>query len=262
MPELPEVEVLRRELAPGLSGKKITGVSLNDPRLVLPRARIEGKRIHSLDRLGKYLLLPFQEGGILAIHLGMTGQLRLEGADPPVQHKRASFVLDSGAYLLFIDPRKFGNIAFFEKREILEGKLGIDPLSSNFTLSRFLALLRGKRRLKDFLLDQRSIAGIGNIYASEILFHARLHPERSLSSLSPEEQERLFSAIREVLDMAIAAKGTTIRDFRRPSGEEGNFQEFLAVYGKTTCPRCGTPIVRKVIASRSTYFCPRCQPPG
>lgn len=259
MPELPEVEVLRRELEPVLSGKGIREVRLADPLLVLPKTKVEGKTIHSLERLGKYLIFAFCEGGILAIHLGMTGQLRVEEEDLPVQHKRASFVLTSGACLLFIDPRKFGKITFLDERRMLEEKLGVDPFSQEFTFPKFLSLLEGKRRLKDFLLDQRYIAGIGNIYASEILFRARLHPERPLLSLSSEEKARLFAAIREVLEAAIAAKGTTIRDFRRPSGEEGGFQEFLAVYGKRMCPGCGAPLVRKVIASRSTYFCPRCQ---
>ncbi|MBC7216705.1 MAG: DNA-formamidopyrimidine glycosylase [Candidatus Caldatribacterium sp.] len=259
MPELPEVEVLRRELEPVLLEKKICRVHLWDPRLRLPREEIESKTVAALERLGKYLLLALREGGFLVFHLGMTGQFEVTREDFPRRHKRVSLMLSSGEYLLFLDPRKFGKAFFLENRKILEEELGIDPLSRDFTFENFTALLRGKRRLKDFLLDQRKIAGIGNIYASEILFRARLHPERSLSSLTQEEKERLFFSILGVLEEAIAAKGTTIRDFRRPSKETGNFQDFLLVYGREHCPNCGGSIIRKTIGSRNTYFCPRCQ---
>lgn len=261
MPELPEVEVLRKELEPILTGKTILEVNVLDPRLRVQRESLEGKTILPLERLGKYLIFPFKEGGYLVVHLGMTGQLEVTPENVPHKHRRVYFVLSSGMYLSFIDPRKFGKMFFLEAYQALQEKLGVDPLSPDFTFLRFLSLLRGTKRLKDFLLDQRNIAGIGNIYASEILFRARLHPKRSASSLSFEEKERLFTSILAVLKEAIAAKGTTIRDFRRPSGEEGNFQDLLSVYGKTQCPQCGTPIVREVISSRSTYFCPRCQPP-
>ncbi|MEN3203464.1 MAG: DNA-formamidopyrimidine glycosylase [Atribacterota bacterium] len=260
MPELPEVEVLRKELEPILTGKKIVEVSILDPRLRVQRESLEGKTILPLKRLGKYLIVPLKEGGYLVVHLGMTGQLEATPENVPHKHQRACFVLSSGTYLSFIDSRKFGRIFFLEEYQTLQEKLGVDPLSPDFTFLRFLSLLRGTKRLKDFLLDQRKIAGIGNIYASEILFRACLHPRRSVASLSSEEKERLFTSILAVLKEAIAAKGTTIRDFRRPSGEGGNFQDLLSVYGKTQCPRCGTPIVREVISSRSTYFCPRCQP--
>lgn len=259
MPELPEVEVLRRELAPLLVGQSILEVHVVDPRLGVQREALEGKTILALERLGKYLLFPFKEGGCLALHLGMTGQLEVTEEDLPHRHRRAYFVLSSGKYLSFIDPRKFGHILLLSTKEALRKRLGVDPLSAEFTFPRFQKLLKGRKRLKDFLLDQRKIAGIGNIYASEILFRACLHPKRSASSLSQEEQKRLFASILEVLEEAIAAKGTTIRDFRRPGGESGNFQDFLAVYGKTRCPRCGGSIVREVLASRSTYFCSQCQ---
>lgn len=259
MPELPEVEVLRRELAPILVGQKILRAYVIDPRLKVEEKALEGKTILSLERLGKYLLIPFREGGCLALHLGMTGQLEVTEEDFPHRHRRAYFVLSSGKYLSFIDPRRFGNIFLLSTKEDLKGRLGTDPFSLDFTFSRFQTLLKSRKRLKDFLLDQRKIAGIGNIYASEILFRARLHPKRPASSLSREEQKRLFTSILEVLEEAIAAKGTTIRDFRRPGGEAGNFQDFLSVYGKTQCPRCSGPIVRETLSSRSTYFCPRCQ---
>lgn len=260
MPELPEVEVLRRELEQVLAGTRILRVHVEDPRLQLPKEAIEGKTILSLERLGKYLLFPFMEGGFLVVHLGMTGRLEVKQGNLPHRHRRACFVLSSGKHLSFIDPRRFGNIFVLNEKKALEDKLGIDPLSPDFTFARFATLLRGTKRLKDFLLDQGKIAGIGNIYASEILFRARLHPKRPLSSLSQDEKERLFMSILEVLKEATTAKGTTVRDFYRPSGEAGNFQELLSVYGKTQCPRCRAPIVREVISSRSTYFCPRCQP--
>ncbi|MCS7243055.1 MAG: bifunctional DNA-formamidopyrimidine glycosylase/DNA-(apurinic or apyrimidinic site) lyase [Candidatus Caldatribacterium sp.] len=260
MPELPEVEVLRRELTPVLVGQRILEAHIADPHLGVPKGVLEGKTILALERLGKYLLFPFEEGGCLVVHLGMTGQLEVTKENAPRKHERARFVLSSGTHLSFIDPRRFGKISLLDAKETLQRKLGIDPYSPDFTFSRFQALLEGRKRLKDFLLDQRNLAGIGNIYASEILFWARLHPRRSINSLSLEEQERLFKSIRKVLDEAIAAKGTTIRDFRRPGGESGGFQNLLSVYGKTECPRCKGPVVREVLSSRSTYFCPQCQP--
>jgi formamidopyrimidine-DNA glycosylase len=261
MPELPEVEVLRRELEPFLRGKRIVRVEIRDPRFGFPKEAAEGKTIIGVRRLGKYLLFGLAEGGCLALHLGMTGKLLLATENTPQKHERMDILLSSREHLLFCDTRRLGKIAFLREEKELSEKLGLDPLSPAYTPENVRALLEGRRRLKDFLLDQRGICGIGNIYASEILFRARLHPERALSSLSEAEKARLFVAIREVLEEAIEERGTTIRDFRRTLGEEGNFQHLLAVYGKSHCPSCGTPIVRKVIASRSTYFCPRCQPP-
>lgn len=259
MPELPEVEVLRRELLPLLEGKEITRVVIRDSRIVLPERRIVKETIVGVERWGKYLLLVFQEGDCLAFHLGMTGQLLVGERSIPHKHERVRFGLSSGEYLLFDDPRKFGKVLHFEEKEGLTASLGIDPFSPAYTFENFEVLCQGKKRLKDFLLDQRKVCGIGNIYASEILFRACLHPERRLSTLSEEEKRRLFETILQVLEEATEHKGTTIRDFRRSSGEEGNFQNFLLVYGKTKCPRCGGDICRIVIASRSTYFCPRCQ---
>lgn len=258
VPELPEVEIVRRELAPLLEGAKIVGIEVRDPRILLPPEAVQGKRITKVSRWGKYLLLEFEEGGCLALHLGMTGQLFFEGDKPPLKYERVRFVLSSG-YLVFCDQRRFGKVLVCESKEGFLARLGVDPLSEAYTFEAFRALLQGKRRLKDFLLDQKKICGIGNIYASEILFRARLHPERPCEGLTEEEKRRLFLAIPQLLEEAIRRKGTTIRDFRLPGGEEGDFQNLLAVYGKSHCPSCGASIVRKVIASRSTYFCPHCQ---
>ncbi|MGQ9622542.1 MAG: bifunctional DNA-formamidopyrimidine glycosylase/DNA-(apurinic or apyrimidinic site) lyase [Candidatus Caldatribacteriaceae bacterium] len=258
VPELPEVEVIRRELVPLLEGAKILGIEVQDPRILLSPGAIQGKRVAKLSRWGKYLLFEFEGGGCLVLHLGMTGQLFFEGNRPSPKYERVRFMLSSGC-LLFCDQRRFGKVLVCESKEDFLARLGVDPLSEAYTFEAFKALLRGKRRLKDFLLDQRKICGIGNIYASEILFRACLHPERPCESLTEEEKRRLFLLIPRLLEEAVRQKGTTIRDFRLPGGEEGGFQNVLMVYGESRCASCGGPVVRKVISSRSTYFCPHCQ---
>lgn len=258
MPELPEVEAVRRELAPLLKGARIEGIDVRDPRILLLPGAVQGKRVLEVSRWGKYLLFEFEEGGCLILHLGMTGQLLFEQDQTPKKYERVRLKLSSG-HLVFCDQRRFGRIFVCERKENLISALGIDPFSEAYTPENFSALCRGERRLKDLLLNQRKICGIGNIYASEILFRARLHPERRCKDLTEEEKGRLFLLIPQVLEEAIEGKGTTIRDFRLPGGEEGDFQDALLVYGRTCCVVCGSPIIRKTIASRSTYFCPRCQ---
>lgn len=178
-------------------------------------------------------------------------------------HQHLVFSLSSGVFLSFCDQRKFGTVQYmtrWEKENFLV-RLGVDPFSSAYTFERIVVLLSGKRRVKDFLLDQHKIAGIGNIYASEILFRSGIHPERALLTLTDVEKQSLFLALPEVLEEAIHCQGTTVRDFTQANGKKGSFQECLSVYGRAgePCLRCGTPIFRKVIGSRSTYFCPRCQ---
>jgi formamidopyrimidine-DNA glycosylase len=261
MPELPEVEVVRRRIEGYLAGKTILEVSDFQGRFAL--LPLSGKRIERISRHGKCLFFEFSTQDALFVHLGMTGKLLLSETRTPLPHQHLVFSLSAGIFLSFCDQRKFGKIRYFpaqEKEDFLHS-LGIDPFSPAYTFERVAKLLSGKKRIKDFLLDQRKIAGIGNIYSSEILFQSRIHPERKLATLSVEEKHRLFDAIPTVLEEAIRCQGTTIRDFTGADGSTGTFQDCLAVYGRAgkPCLRCGNPIERKVLGSRSTYFCSHCQ---
>ncbi|NSW76818.1 MAG: bifunctional DNA-formamidopyrimidine glycosylase/DNA-(apurinic or apyrimidinic site) lyase [Candidatus Atribacteria bacterium] len=261
MPELPEVEVVRRSIAPYLEGTTVLEVFDIGSRFALPS--LSGRAIKRVFRHGKCLFFEFFENDALFVHLGMTGKFLLSETRISFPHQHLIFYLSSGVFLSFCDQRKFGKIKYLtrKEKENFLATLGIDPFSPAYTFERVGALLSGKRRIKDFLLDQHKIAGIGNIYASEILFRSGIHPERKLLTLTGTEKGNLFLAIPAVLDEAIRCQGTTIRDFAQANGEKGSFQDCLAVYGREgePCLRCGTPIARKVIGSRSTYFCPHCQ---
>ncbi len=266
MPELPEVETVRRSLAPGLEGRTIRAVSFCWPRTCVGDARsterrLAGQRIERLDRHGKYLLLRLrrdQRSSLLIIHLRMTGTLLLNGR--PGAYTRATMSLDDGATVVFQDIRKFGRWQWSEELPPRLAALGPDPLEIG--REAFAARLASRKaRLKALLLDQAFLRGLGNIYADEALFRARLHPERSAAGVGGRKAGDLHDAIRAVLRDAIAAGGTSISNYRDGQGAPGAFQRQIRIYGRagTPCPTCGARVRRTVIAQRSTHFCPRCQ---
>lgn len=266
MPELPEVETVRRTLAPALEGRTITAVSFRWPRTCVGDARttesrLAGQRIERLDRHGKYLLLRLRKDdrdSLLVIHLRMTGNLLLNGA--PGAYTRATMALDGGALLVFQDIRKFGRWQWSERLPPRLAALGPDPLEIG--PGEFAARLAGRKaRLKALLLDQEFVRGLGNIYADEALFGARLHPLRSGAGVSPRKARDLHAAIQNVLRTAIAAGGASISDFRDGHGGPGSFQRQIRIYGRAgaPCPACGARVRRTIVAQRSTHFCSRCQ---
>lgn len=273
MPELPEVETVKRSLESHLVGEKITGIEIyyggiiKEPESALFRSLIVGKEIRSLTRRGKYLLCELSEGLTLVIHLRMTGRLYLTDPQQLVEkHTHIIFRLSGGKELRFHDTRKFGLIYLVPTGcwQPIGGlfSLGPEPLEEAFTLAYLQEKIRDRKtRLKNFLLDQRFIAGIGNIYADEILFVAGLHPERPVETLTAKEVERLYHAIRSLLQAGIEHRGTSFRDYVDGMGARGGFQNKLKVYGRggEPCERCGTRLVRSVVAGRGTVFCPCCQ---
>ncbi|HET7177826.1 MAG TPA: bifunctional DNA-formamidopyrimidine glycosylase/DNA-(apurinic or apyrimidinic site) lyase [Solirubrobacterales bacterium] len=287
MPELPEVETVCRQLDPELAGRRIERLEVLDARWCRPvppaeiEAAVGGATIRHLGRRGKYLLLGLDGGRTLVMHLRMTGNLVLvDGAaklDPSEgmrlyegerstseRHLRARFRLDDGRELWFTDPRRFGE-AFLVDDAGLEARfarLGVEPFSAAFTAEALGALAAGRTApLKSFLLDQSAIAGIGNIYADEALFRARLHPLSPAGSLRPEHCEALREAVIAALQAGIDGGGASIDDYRDGRGERGRMQDEFLVHTREgePCPRCGGPIARIVVAGRSTYYCPACQ---
>lgn len=277
MPELPEVETVVRGLREPLVGRTIVGASLSWPRtLGWPkgegageelRRQIAGRRITSVGRRGKYVVIALDEGYLL-VHLKMSGSLQVVPCHEPLdKHVRAVFDLDDGRQLRFRDARKFGRVYLVDRPERVTAVLGPEPLAEDLTLDDFRRLLaRRSGRLKSLLLNQSFLAGLGNIYADETLYRAGLHPLRRASSLSGEEQERLYRAARTVLAEAIADQGTTLSDgvYVDAEGQAGRHQDHLAVYHRAgkPCPRCQATIERLVIGGRSSHFCPTCQPDG
>ena len=269
MPELPEVETTKRGIAPYLEGHAIEHVILRrkDLRWPIPRAistRLPGQRIDTVERRAKYLLLHTRAGSAL-LHLGMSGSLRvLDATTPPSVHDHYDLVLDSGQALRFNDPRRFGCLLWQAPGEIhsLLRALGPEPLSADFDGDRLWALSRGRSAaVKTFVMDQSIVVGVGNIYASEALFAAGIHPKRAAGSVSRARYEKLAHEIRRILLHAITRGGTTLRDFLAPDGAPGYFEQELFVYGRggEPCKICGTPIRNAVIGQRMTYWCPRCQ---
>ncbi|HEY5161040.1 MAG TPA: bifunctional DNA-formamidopyrimidine glycosylase/DNA-(apurinic or apyrimidinic site) lyase [Gaiellaceae bacterium] len=272
MPELPEVESIRRSLEPLVCGLQIARAEILDPRLVQPEQasdispRLEGERISRLERRGKHLLLRLESGKTLVVHLRMTGSLqhRPKGSDP-LPYERARLWLEDGSELAYRDVRRFGTWRLLDAVELesyLAARVGPEPLEPDFSPELLRGRLAGRRTaLKAALLDQRTLAGLGNIYVDEALWSARLHPATAAGSLSRQAILRLHGAIRETLELGIARQGATLRDYALPDGESGSMQHEFRVYGRggEPCERCGTAISKTRIAGRGTWFCPRCQ---
>ncbi len=263
MPELPEVETVRRMLAPVVMGCRLLGLEHDDPARYAAAEAAVGRRVRALRRRGKYLIFALEGGLELVAHLGMSGSLRLDEGT----HTCARLEFE-GATVFFNDPRRFGRLRAVPAGDYRTlptlARMGPEPLSRAFT-ARVLEerLGRTRRPLKVALLSQEPVAGLGNIYADEALWRARLHPERLANALAPDEVRRLHRAIRAVLRRAVELGGSTLGDgvYARPDGEPGYFQIEHAVYGRAgeACPRCGQRLERLVLGGRSTHFCPRCQ---
>ncbi|HEC35465.1 MAG TPA: bifunctional DNA-formamidopyrimidine glycosylase/DNA-(apurinic or apyrimidinic site) lyase [Anaerolineae bacterium] len=270
MPELPEVETIARGLRE-IVGRRIVGVEVRWARSIVEMdpatfaQRLRCKRIRGVGRRGKWLVLSLERNDRLLIHLRMSGRLVLGPAETETdRYTRVILALDDERWLRFSDPRKFGRMVLTTNPDEVLGDLGPEPLEAGFTPQRLEDMLAGRRaRLKSLLLNQRFLAGLGNIYADEALWRARLHPLRQPGTLSREEMARLHRAIRQVLTEAIARRGTTLEDrqYVRPDGRPGDFAARLAVYRRTgrPCPRCGALIERIVVSGRGTHFCPQCQ---
>jgi formamidopyrimidine-DNA glycosylase len=273
MPELPEVETIRLALEPHLVGRRFERVEIDDPRLVRPyeplavAAELEGERVAALERRGKYLIVRFESDRALLIHLRMTGSLRHAargtlGHDP---YRRAVVKLDDGSDVAYRDVRRFGTWELLEPEEVdayLQRRLGREPLERSFTAKRLAERLEGRRApLKAALLDQRSVAGLGNIYVDEALWRARVHPLRPAGELEPDEVGRVTRGIKEALKAGIARQGASLRDYSTPDGGRGRMQDAFRVYDREgePCPRCGTPIDKIRVAGRGTWYCPACQ---
>jgi formamidopyrimidine-DNA glycosylase len=271
MPELPEVETIRRHLAPHLEGRELQTVEVLDERWSRPLApaelehAIRGRRVERLGRRGKYLVWELSDDVFLLVHLRMTGTLLLDPTPPP-RHARVRFGLGDH-HLVFDDPRRFGTgelalgpdalTAFFDAR------LGVEPLEQDFTGAHLHALAKTSRApVKAFLLDQKRVAGVGNIYADEALFRARVHPLRPANKLSRAQAEAIRDGVVESLLLGLEHKGATIDDFRDPYGVSGTFQDRFLVHTREhePCPNCGNPIRKLRVAGRGTYVCERCQP--
>ncbi len=278
MPELPEVETVRGQLAPIVEGRRLLRVEVLDPRWSRPLApqelseALHGRRVRKLGRRGKYLLWELSGDVWLAQHLRMTGTV-LADPDPEPVHTRVRIELgrhrgEGHRRLVISDPRRFGTgellLGTAAMEEFFARRLGLEPFDEGFTPAHLRSLARGRRTpIKALLLDQRKIAGIGNIYADEALFRAGIHPLRLAGSLTPDEDERLTDGIRDALSAGIAAKGATIDDFRHVDGVYGSFQDQFLVHRRAgePCGVCGTTIVKITAAGRGTYVCETCQPP-
>jgi formamidopyrimidine-DNA glycosylase len=276
MPELPEVETIRSRLAPGLVGRRFERVEISDPRLTRPvppeavADALTGEQVADVRRRGKYLVVVFESGRHLLVHLRMTGNVlhpAPEGReDDP--HVRAVVRLDDGSDVVYRDVRRFGTWDLLEPGELDEyfaaRRLGVEPLARAFTAASLGRALAGRRApVKAALLDQRAAAGIGNIYADEALWYARVHPLTPAGDLDEEQVSALREGVRKALKLGIRRQGATLRDYRGVDGSRGRMQEEFRVYGRAgePCDRCGTPIAKTRIAGRGTWFCPTCQAP-
>jgi formamidopyrimidine-DNA glycosylase len=269
MPELPEVETTRRSLLPHVAGAQIAAVTVRERRLRRPlaadfAAQLRGRRIDTVDRRGKYLLFALDDGRDLLVHLGMSGSLCLvPAATAPVPHDHVVIALDRGPLLVFNDPRRFGLMAIGRRDQLDElRRVGPDPLLEAPTVDGWRALTRGRRApIKNLIMDQRLLGGVGNIYASEALFAAGIRPRRRAAGLTRAELARLGESLRGVLERAVALGGSSISDYRDGNGNAGYFQIHHAVYDRDgqPCGRCRTPIKRIALGGRSTFYCPRCQ---
>jgi formamidopyrimidine-DNA glycosylase len=272
MPELPEVETIRRQLAPHLEGRTIVDIEILDFRWTRPEApevvehELRGSVVLEVRRFGKYLDWVLSGERHLLMHLRMTGALLF---DPPVEppHTRVRFALDAGHRLVYVDPRRFGTGHLLHgdaaRDAYIAARLGVEPFTPEFTAAHLKAQARGRSTpVKSFLLDQRRIAGVGNIYADEALFRAGIHPLREAGRLTGPQWERLRDAIEDALSAGIEAKGASIDDFRHVDGARGSFQDQFLVHRREgePCPRCGRPIRKIVVGGRGTYLCEHDQP--
>ena len=273
MPELPEVETVRRSLELILPGRIFVRIEVREPRL---RTRVDedrlnelvrDRRVLTLERRAKYVIVRLAGGSCLLLHLGMTGQLLILSPSHPLdKHDHVIFSLDNGAELRFRDPRRFGSVVAVEEQHLDAHEslrhLGPEPLAEEFTPDYLFGRSRNSRvPVKSFLMDQRVVVGVGNIYASESLFLAGVHPLVKAGRLSRSRWQKIHRAIRQVLQEAITAGGTTLSDFRDSDGSSGYFQTMLRVYGRKgePCPACQRPVRSQVLAGRSTFYCPACQ---
>jgi formamidopyrimidine-DNA glycosylase len=267
LPELPEVETIKNELAPYITGRRFTDIEVRDSKAVKEhkveelRSKLIGQSVVCIERRGKYLIFRLSNSKTLVIHLRMTGSLLLN-PEQTGHHARVIFCFDDGSRLVFVDRRRLGVVWLLENNLTVTGKLGPEPLAADFTIDTLAERLRKRQApIKAVLLDQGFIAGIGNMYADEALFTAGIHPTRKASSLSQTEIRSLHKAIIDVLRSAIGSKGASISTYIRPGGELGTAHDNFRVAhrGGRPCPVCGTPIERLAIRNRGSYFCPRCQ---
>jgi formamidopyrimidine-DNA glycosylase len=274
VPELPEVETIRRHLAPHVEGRVVERMEVLDPRWSEPAppdelsAAVEGRRVERVSRRGKYLDWELEDEVHLVMHLRMTGNILLvRPEDPQPPYVRVQIALDSGERALFTDPRRFGTgivlLGDAARDAYFSERLGVEPLSPDFTAEGLRAVARGRKQpVKAFLLSQERIAGVGNIYADEALFRARIHPQRPVGSLTRPQLEALRAAVVESLEAGIDARGASIDDFRHPDGARGSFQDRFLIHLREgePCVRCGRTVKKMRAAGRGTYVCERCQP--
>jgi formamidopyrimidine-DNA glycosylase len=273
MPELPEAETIVRDLRRHVTGRRVTEVHVSKPDILTPpltppalRRRLRGHTLADVERRGKNVVLRFDGDLRLVINLGMTGRVVASAGARAgeLRHVAARFELDDGGALLYDDARRFGRLELCdsERWRARSAELGVEPLSDDFSAALLHRMTRNSIvPIRNWLLDQRRIAGIGNIYANEALFRAGVRPTRRARTLTHAEAARLRDTLRDVLGESIAARGTTIRDFRDAAGEPGGFDAWLRVYGRDgeACQGCGAAIKRVVLANRSAFYCPRCQ---
>ncbi len=273
MPELPEVESVRRSLEPQVVGLKIHGIEVFETRLRYPvkpqklKNRLLKKSIQKIHRRSKYLILDLEDGQHLMVHLGMSGVFYLsESTQTREKHLHIILKIGENKELRFTDPRRFGMFEALSSAELKRDKrllnLGPEPLSEELERDYLFQLSRGVRKpVKNFIMDSRKLVGVGNIYACEALFQAGIHPQRAAGRISAQSWDRLFTAIQSILHQAIQNGGTTVSDFKNGNHEIGNFQNRLQVYQRTgeSCNRCQKTIRQKVLAGRSSYYCPGCQ---
>ncbi len=268
MPELPEVETTKQGIYPHIMGQSIDKIDIHHRSLRYPVedaiTLMEGLTITDVTRRAKYLLI-HAEGFYLIVHLGMSGSLRVsEASEPRKKHDHLVFKLSNGKELRYHDPRRFGFVLIYRGDETPEylTKLAPEPLSDEFNEAYFKKIIQNRKQpIKTFIMDQKYVVGVGNIYANEALFMSGIHPETPTCNLKPQQQKKLLESIKTVLSRAIIQGGTTLRDFVQPDGTHGYFVQSLSVYGrdKAECVACGTEIKKIVLGQRSTYFCPICQ---
>ena len=269
MPELPEVETIRRSLLPHVVGARISDVVVRERRLRRPIAadfsrQLRGARIGAIERRGKYLLFQLDGGKVLLVHLGMTGSLSLSAPGTPLEtHDHVVIAFDRPLVMIYNDPRRFGLMRVGDDATLTElASVGRDPFTATPTAREWRTLVRGRKLpIKSLLMDQRLLAGVGNIYANEMLFRAGIRPRRRAGGLRGDELTRLGEALAAVLSDAVELGGSSISDYRDANGRPGSFQMRHAVYDRAgePCLACATPIKRVVLGGRSTFYCPKCQ---